>query len=131
MNGTQKPLDIDLNAEWEKACASFANSSKGKQLQGRATATPAQVAEAFTKKAKSSENSKKWEKLGTIAANTGFALLRLGEVASQAASMVGVFLKQMRLFLHTQFVVVLWSQPDMHERSLVLCRCRSSIQEDL
>ena len=106
MNGTQEGPSLDLNAEWEKACISFANSSKGRQLQGQAAPTPAQVAEAFTKKAKSSKDSKKWEKLGTIAANTGFALLRIGEVASSVASMVSASL---RLALPTQLATVLWS----------------------
>lgn len=86
MNGSGG--EIDLNARWEETCASFANTAQGKSLKRSPIPTPEQVVEAIRRKGKDSKKPDKWEKLGTVVGNVGFALLQFGEVASQAASMV-------------------------------------------
>ena len=91
MDGTQeKPPEIDIDAEWEKACIAFANTTKGKQLKGRPLPTPEQISESIRNKAKSSKEPGKWNKLGKVLTSVGFALLDLGQVAGQIASMVRI-----------------------------------------
>ena len=126
--------EYDLRAAWEKACQSFATTTKIDLLQGKVNSPEEVISQLKLKRQEDEEKKAEFKVLKDVLGKSLVFIQNLGGIAAQGAGMVRIFSLSSRNIMnwaYGEFAIGLWSQYLVLQCCLVFDFGWTELQEHL